>query len=341
MSTYVWLRRLGVTLVGATVAVGVVTPPAQAASTGVAYLRVQPYEAVDLVFTAGSAKRNSVVITRSGNTVTIDDRVTLRAGKGCKQVKGDKTRVRCTIGSDFEHLDVNLGSGNDRVTNKTGLQLFAKGGSGNDDLIGGSGYDSLHGGSGSDRIWGNGSRDFLAGQDGNDALSGGAGDDNLVGGMGNDREYGGAGNDSYTQGYDVAGPDADLISGGDGKDMLSYSGRVKPVSVDSDSGRKDDGRKGEGDTVLGIEHIVGGAGNDVLNGTDGHDTLSGLGGDDYLNGHWFNDTLSGGTGVDHLYGEGGYDVLDGGLDGVVDFLNGGDHDDKCVQNADVESLSEC
>ncbi|MEU8665079.1 calcium-binding protein [Actinoplanes philippinensis] len=341
MSTYVWLRRLGVTLVSATAVVGAVALPAEAASTGVAYLRVQPHEAVDLVFTAGSGKRNSVVITRSGNTVTVDDRVTLRAGKGCKQVKGDKTRVRCAIGTDFGRLDVNLGSGNDKVTNRTGLRLFAKGGSGNDDLNGGSAEDSLFGGSGADRIWGNGGRDFLAGEDGNDALAGGAGDDNLVGGKGNDREYGGAGNDSHSQGYDGTWADADVISGGDGKDQLSYSGRKKGVTVDSDSGKKDDGRKGEGDTVLGIERIVGGLGNDTLSGTDGHDTLYGLAGDDYLNGHWGDDTLFGGPGADRLEGEGGYDKLDGEQDGVVDFLDGGDYDDVCVQNADGESLFGC
>ncbi|WP_433789259.1 calcium-binding protein [Actinoplanes sp. CA-252034] len=293
------------------------------------------------MFKAGSGKRNSVVVTRSGDTVTIDDRVTLRAGNGCKQVKGDKTRVRCRIGTDFEYLDVDLGSGNDKVTNRTGLRLFAKGGSGNDDLIGGSGYDSLFGGGGADRLWGNGNRDFLAGEDGNDALAGGAGDDNLNGGKGDDREYGGAGNDSHSQGHDGSWADADLISGGAGRDLLSYSGRKKGVSVDSDSGKKDDGRKGEGDTVLGIEHIVGGLGNDTLVGTSRNDILSGLAGDDHLDGRLGDDRLFGGPGADRLDGDGGYDHLDGEQDGVVDFLDGGDYDDTCVQNSDGESLFGC
>jgi Ca2+-binding RTX toxin-like protein len=341
MSANVWLRRLGVTLLTTTATVGVAALPAEAASTGIAYMRMEPYEAVNLVFKAGSAKRNAVVITRSGNTITVDDRVTLRAGKGCKQVKGDKTRVRCTIGPSFEHYDVNLGSGNDRVTNKTSLKLYAKGGSGNDDLIGGPGRDQLHGEAGADRVWGNGGRDVISGDDGNDALSGGEGNDDLVGGKGNDREYGGAGDDRHFQGYDVAWADADLISGGAGRDQLAYAGRNRPVSVDSDSGTRDDGSKGEGDTVLGIEHVIGGGGDDVLNGTTGNDTLSGLSGNDYINGHWGDDILEGSLGVDHLYGEGGHDILDGYQDGVVDFLDGGDHDDKCVQNADVELLFDC
>ncbi|MEU4163567.1 calcium-binding protein [Actinoplanes sp. NPDC026670] len=342
MSTNVWLRRIGATLLSTTATVGAFSLPAEAASTGVAYVRwLESSHPVDLVFTAGSGKRNSVVITRSGSTVTIDDRVTLRAGVGCKQVTGDKTRVRCTIDREIRRIDASLGSGNDRITNRTSLSLRASGGSGNDYLIGGSGSDSLWGWSGADRIWGNGGNDFLLGKSGNDVISGGAGPDNIDGGTGNDREYGGSGNDGHQQGRESSGADADLIDGGTGRDFVSYGPRTRPVSVDSDSGRKDDGRKGEGDTVRGIEMIIGGHGDDRLSGTKGPDRLYGLGGDDILNGHWHNDVLIGGPGADELLGEGGYDTLNGEQDGMVDYLDGGDHDDVCVQNADVEVLHDC
>ncbi|BEL03448.1 hypothetical protein Q0Z83_016390 [Actinoplanes sichuanensis] len=342
MSTYVWLRRIGASLLTTTATVGAFALPAEAAATGVAYVRFRDAgQPVDLVFTAGAGKRNSVVITRSGRTITVDDRVTLRAGTGCKQVKGDKTRVRCTISQDIRILDVTLGSGHDKATNRTGLSMRAAGGSGNDDLVGGSVYDSLWGGTGKDRIWGNGGSDYLAGQSGDDVIAGGAGNDNIAGGAGSDREYGGAGHDGHNQGGEPSGADADLIDGGTGNDMVTYGARTRAVSVDSDSGRKDDGRKGEGDTVLAIEEIFGGDGDDRLDGTKGPDRLYGLGGDDILNGHWHNDVLNGGSGVDHLYGEGGYDTLNGQQDGVVDYLDGGDYDDDCIQNTDVESLFDC
>src|SRR5690349_5464338 len=64
--------------------------PAGAASYGYATAG-----ATGVTFKADYRVTNSVVVTRSGRTVTIDDRVAVRPGKNCKQVKGDKTRVRC------------------------------------------------------------------------------------------------------------------------------------------------------------------------------------------------------------------------------------------------------
>jgi hypothetical protein len=47
-----------------------------------------------VVVKAGSNQTNKVVITRSGRTVTVDDVVALKPGKGCRKI--DKTKVRCT-----------------------------------------------------------------------------------------------------------------------------------------------------------------------------------------------------------------------------------------------------
>jgi Ca2+-binding RTX toxin-like protein len=305
------LGRAGVVLL-ITAAVGVVAAPAQAAATGVVYVKGDPHDPVDIVFTAGSTKKNSVVITRSGRTVTIDDRVAVKAGKGCKAVKGDKTRVRCTVAGDIGSVSVNLGSGNDKVTNRSDLMLGAFGGSGKDTLIGGPADDALFGGTGADRLYGLGGVDFLFGDVGNDELSGGTGNDHLQGGRGNDREYGGAGNDTHAQDYDSSGSDADLLSGGAGTDMVSYSGREKAITADSDGVKGDDGRKGEGDTIIGAETIVGGLGNDRLSGTDGPDTLSGLAGNDTIIGNGGDDSLQDYAGVNRLLGGAGNDLLQSG-----------------------------
>ena len=67
--------------------------------------------------------------------------------------------------------------------------------------------------------------------------------------------------------------------------------------------------------------IEGGAGDDILNGTEGKDciighegddTIRGLGGDDRIYGGKGDDTIDGGAGDDLIYGNRGDDIIDGG-----------------------------
>jgi Ca2+-binding RTX toxin-like protein len=67
--------------------------------------------------------------------------------------------------------------------------------------------------------------------------------------------------------------------------------------------------------------IIGGEGNDVLNGGKGHDYMEGGGGGNVLRGKNGNDVLIGGDGNDQLFGENGHDVLVGGMG--TDSLHGG------------------
>ncbi|MBW6438249.1 hypothetical protein KZ829_31435 [Actinoplanes hulinensis] len=369
MSRFSPLGRAGVALLGTTAAVGVFAAPAQAASTGIVSVTYsKAAEAPYLVFKAGSGKRNSVVVSRSGQTLTIDDRVTLRAGKGCKAVKGDRTRVRCAIPADLGGLSFTLGSGDDRITDTSGLGIFVKAGPGRDTMVGGTGPDSLFGGTGSDRLYSNGGDDFLVGDTGHDTLVAGAGNDYLNGGNGNDLEYGGDGDDTLSQGNETTATDADRLSGGAGSDMVSYSGRQKALSADADGVTGDDGRSGEGDTIISAEYIVGGLGDDRLSGTAGADHLSGLAGndvilgnggddliedyagvnrldggagDDVIRGGRGNEVLFGGPGADQLFGDAGDDHLDGAQDGTVDSLDGGPGTDDCVLNSDPDTLVNC
>ncbi|MBO3739613.1 calcium-binding protein [Actinoplanes flavus] len=321
MSRRTWLTRAGVALLSTTAAAGAFAGPAQAASTGLAYIAFDS-SGPKVIYTAGSGKTNAVVVSGNSGVITIDDRVTVKAGKGCNAVKGDKTRVRCTDPKPIAKVRVGLGSGNDSVVNKSSLRLHAWGGSGNDRLTGGPREDELHGDTGADRIYGLGGDDRLYGHDGNDVIYGSTGNDFIEGGKGNDREYGGAGNDVHAQGRDTKSADADLVDGGAGIDEVSYFHRRKAVTADSDSGKRDDGRKGEGDTLTRIDDFTGGWGDDRLTGGNGPNLLQGQNGDDVLVGgggnDWFRDTYGGN---DKLYGGAGDDRFDTGAG--ADLMLGG------------------
>ncbi|NEP35614.1 calcium-binding protein [Moorena sp. SIO3B2] len=78
------------------------------------------------------------------------------------------------------------------------------------------------------------------------------------------------------------------------------------------------------DTLLGL------GGNDLLDGGAGNDILAGAAGEDLLDGRAGNDLLSGGDGIDLLDGGQGNDTLIG--DRGDDNINGGDGDDRMIWN---------
>lgn len=187
--------------------------------------------------------------------------------------------------------------------------------------------------------------DILKGGDANDDLDGGDGDDDLEGGAGNDVESGGSGNDTFDQNSvesnNVAVADgADDLDGEDGRDVVDYSDRTNPVTVTVDATADDDGEAAEDDTVLDVERLMGGDGNDTLTGNpavqdpqakyqlfggDGNDTLTGGAGADFLDGGDGNDGLVGNDGKDLLEGGLGDDTENGGAG--RDTFNQGDEDD--------------
>jgi hypothetical protein len=84
------------------------------------------------------------------------------------------------------------------------------------------------------------------------------------------------------------------------------------VRVDLDD-IADDGEVGEGDNVgSNVEVVVGGAGDDVLAGSDGSNILYGRAGDDVLHGKQGGDHLYGAAGDDRIWGGRGRDFLNGG-----------------------------
>ncbi|BBH63373.1 hypothetical protein ACTI_00580 [Actinoplanes sp. OR16] len=332
--------RIGIILL-ATIGAGALASPAQAASTGVASVS----KTTQVKYVAGAGKTNTVVITRSGRTVTIDDKVKIKAGKGCKAVKGDKTKVRCKLTKNPTKVVVYAGNKNDTVTNKTSIPSGIDGGAGNDRLAGGSKADSLYGGTGNDVLFGGAGNDKVYGQAGNDTLYGNGGNDTLyagsgndlvygdstyVGDRGNDKLYGEGGNDALEGGYgkdhlsggagsdrlegDVNAEDttsevaADTIYGGAGVDTADYY-RAKAV-VDLDGSKGDDGAPGEGDTVgADVENLTGGDGDNYFTGNAGPNKLVGGEGDDVFSGLGGNDVLHGSYGANVLNGGDGDDTL--------------------------------
>jgi Ca2+-binding RTX toxin-like protein len=239
-------------------------------------------------------------------------------------------------------------------------------GGGNDTMFGGLGSDSLRGDGGNDSILGEDGNDTLLGDAGNDQLFGGDGLDRLEGGAGSDLLFGGAGNDNLFGGSDkdtlAGGAGADLINGGAGLDFVDYSASGGAVTIVLDGGVYTGG-DATGDTLTGIDGIIGSSFSDNLTGFDGqvttgsdiytniffggggNDTLDGRGGNDELYGGADNDSIIGGAGDDRVSGDDGNDTVSGGtgndtVEGGAgrDELFGGTGNDTVDGGADNDTL---
>jgi Ca2+-binding RTX toxin-like protein len=232
---------------------------------------------------------------------------------------------------------LNGGTDADRLDGAAGADTL-NGDWGDDTLIGGAAADVFNGGAGTDvadysarssavTVWidaiandgAPSEADFVKtdvenaiGGSGNDTMLGGAAANVLSGGPGHDSIDGEAGNDTLD-----GGDGDDSLAGGAGTDIVTYAGRVAPVTVTLD-GLSGDGSAGEDDTVrTDVETVVGGSGADTLTGSP------------------LADTLSGGPGADTLHGEGGADVLNG--DDGDDLLEGGAGGDNHTGGAGLDT----
>jgi Ca2+-binding RTX toxin-like protein len=159
-------------------------------------------------------------------------------------------------------------------------------------LTGNDGANRLVGNDdGASVLHGNGGADLLIGGAGADTLDGGADDDRLEGGNGNDLLLGGAGNDTL-----IGGLGMDTMIGGEGIDTADFGSTASGLTVDLARGYA--GRVSAGDSLSGIENVIGTAFNDTLIGDAGANLLQGGAGNDTLTGGLGADTLDGGEGVD-------------------------------------------
>lgn len=169
------------------------------------------------------------------------------------------------------------------------------------------------GSAGADEVTGDAAAQVLWGLAGDDTLRGLGGDDTLAGDLG-----------------------ADLIDGGAGTDTAVYDAAIAGVAVDLAAGRGRDGIA-EGDRLIRVENLQGGAYADTLTGDEGANRLEGGGGDDRLAGGPGADSLLGGDGSDTLSGGAGEDSLAGGEGG--DLLTGGPGADRLVGRAGDDTLA--
>ncbi|TSD89480.1 calcium-binding protein [Mycobacterium sp. KBS0706] len=190
-----------------------------------------------------------------------------------------------------------------------------RGGAGDDSLAGGTGNDILDGGAGVDTVnyadeVGNVTVDLTLGIGaGGDTLTDTLiGIENVVGSnVGFNTLIGNSG-DNFLRGSGLlrGGAGADRLAGGyGGNDTATYSDSPSAVTIELASGSSPydsgtgKGGDAEGDTLVGIEIVIGSAFNDTLTGSwRYHETLRGGGGNDLLRGGAGADTLDGGAEVD-------------------------------------------
>jgi Ca2+-binding RTX toxin-like protein len=195
-------------------------------------------------------------------------------------------------------VDVTAGSQDDfvRVANG-GSQVVFKGGGGNDRIF----VD-------------NGTRLNAFGEAGNDDLMGGNGIDALDGGPDDDL-------------LTPVGP-FDDVHGGTGFDTVRMPGGGVTVSLDDAA---NDGTGTSENIHSDVEKVVGGSGNDQIDGSAGANTLDGGDGNDTLTGLGGADTLTGGVGNDVIQAR----------DGVADTVSCGTGDDRAVVDPADQVSPDC
>jgi Ca2+-binding RTX toxin-like protein len=220
---------------------------------------------------AAAAGGNSIIDLNPGATSTIAGQaLTIAAGTDIEDAYGG-------VGNDtlIGNALVNRlagGRGNDTYVNAAGDTIVEAAGEGTDTVVSRTTVSiasvanvenlRLAGAANIDGT-GNALRNTLTGNDGNNLLSGGDGNDALIGGRGNDTLDGGGGADTAHYGATTLGVVASLTA-----------------ATGAEIGT---------DTLIGIENLVGGSGNDRLTGDAGANLLDGRAGSDRLIGGAGND----------------------------------------------------
>lgn len=230
---------------------------------------------------------------------------TLRGQGGADELDGGEGIDTVRYDWDTGPVTVNLALG-------TGLGGSAEGDTltNIENVFGSSQSDSLTGNEVANAIWGADGDDGISGNAGDDVLYGGDGNDTLWGHSGNDTLNGDAGNDDLA-GHDgddilVGGAGADDLDGGLGNDTADYSLSYEGITVDLSSALAQTGGDAQGDTLTGIETVIGSRFDDTLYA----DALG--------------STLIGGEGIDRLFAGAGTDILDGGSDFLEVIVENGD-----------------
>ncbi len=221
--------------------------------------------------------------------------------------------------------------------------------------------DQIDGSDGNDDIiYALGGDDTIDAGLGDDEVYGGDGNDQISGGVGTNELHGGAGDDTF-----IGGDGADKFWGGAGQDNLDYSGSDAAINVDLSTGAMSGGDADNDTIVQGIDGVIGSDYDDVLTGFDQQgsspddtytNVLVGGGGDDTIDGRGGDDFLDGGIGSDVIQGGGGDDRIVAGVTGRPDlgypglftgdtdpnddrdYVDGGDGDDTISTGDDADTI---
>jgi hypothetical protein len=244
-------------------------------------------------------------------------------GSTCSYPYATMTTVHCVHSSTF--LDVKVYDLDDVIDNRSGSNMHASGGDGNDIIkMGGHAAVAAAG--------------DAAGGEGDDIFYSGPGDDWLSGGNGTDTvTYQGRtakiiatlvlpqhGGDPLTDEYDPLF-DIENLTGGGASDTLTGNGSANVID-----GGWYTTPCNPFPTAAGVFAPTAIQAPPPCTTYSGEDVINGGGGPDTLRGRQGADTINGGSGNDVLYGDAGYDTLNGGLDS-----------DICYPGADGAATSSC
>jgi Ca2+-binding RTX toxin-like protein len=281
----------------------------------------------------GGAGIDTMYYTSISGTTGVTVNLAAGTGSGGATLSG----IENVVGSNYDD-SLTGDAGNNLLEGGNGDDTLA-GGAGNDLLRGGAGLNQIDGGAGIDTVEAEGTIDLAAGtingvvcltgienvrgggsitgnaeansltgvSDSNDTLHGAAGNDRLDGGGGSDSLYGDAGNDVLLSSGLASGVAVPvLMDGGAGTDTVDYSGYLRSIYLNLQTGIGIDGDLTV--TLVSIENLIGTAynfdtligdgGNNVIDGLGAGDDLQGGGGDDLIRGWAAGNQLDGGAGID-------------------------------------------
>ena len=290
----------------------------------------------DTIFITDGVSNNILNASWNGSALTSAAGITLLNMENVNASMGGGTDWLIYLSSDniVVDLSTNFATGFSAVS---GVERVV-GDLGNDILTGDSAGNRLDGGAGNDTLQGAGGVDTLIGGDGADIISGGLANDSLQGGIGadafnwavgdgRDTVDGGADSDTFSAFGSAAAElgqatwngtaitalmdnaltsiEACTLDLGNGVDWLIYnttSAVAVSLAVGTASGFS---------SVVNVEKVIGGSGDDSLGGDGFDNRLDGQGGADTLDGGAGADAVLGGDGDDFIFASAGNDSLQG------------------------------